>query len=240
MEDQEEQIEMKYNLMNNFKNYEVFETKLSLLTRVQNKAYDKDTYKPEEKIIVKNEKDQEELKEIPLQNYIRWRNIPNNKNEIESEKINKEIDQYKKFGYRRIDKSNSIQSNCKLVEWSDGTYHLIVGEDFYDVNISNINNLRLGIYDSEKEITLINQPVEKRMLIKLNEYNSLKKSENLAESIENDRKVKLAYSYFDKTSYNKEEYETMKSLKKRKTSEHDIILNKPFKKRKRSETSDKR
>ena len=52
---------------------EVLEGKLSILTYFQKVAYNPETYKPEEKLKKKNEKDEEEVKAIPLTSYIRWR-----------------------------------------------------------------------------------------------------------------------------------------------------------------------
>jgi hypothetical protein len=240
---EDETLQISCDKLNNFKNYEIYEAKFSLMTRVQKNAFEKEKYKPEGKIIVKNEKGQSEEKDIPLNNYIRWRNRNKSESEDKDENhlIRKELEDFKLLGFHTTNKTNLIQSNAKLVEWSDGTMQLVVGEDYFDINLSNMDNVRLGLQDNQRdqsETFVINKPVKQRMLFTPSEHCNMRKVEVLAQN-ENERKVKLAYSYYDKQSYNKEEFEKNRFNKKKPQSNKDNQLTKALnKKRKRSGLSD--
>ena len=118
----------------------------------------------EEKLKIKNEKGEIEYKQIPLENYIRWKYNQNKK----------------------------IISNTKLIECSDGTHQLVIGNKFFDVTFSNMDNVRFGL-NVDDNINVINQIVSKRMLISKNESDSPKmKHEQIGKS-----KVKLNYFFFE-------------------------------------------
>ena len=113
---------------------EIFEGKLSIFSSFQFKGFDSDTFKPEGKIKIRNEKDEEEFKTIPVLNYIRWKN------------------------------ENLMQkSNSKIVEWSDGSYSLFIGEKHFDILLTNMDNIRYGI--NAGDVSLISNPVKKRMVV---------------------------------------------------------------------------
>ena len=187
---------------------EVLEGKLSILTYFQNKDFNSETYKPEEKLKTKNEKDEEEVKAIPLTSYIRW----------------------------RMNKDKSISSNAKIVEWSDGSTQLIIGHECFDIMYSNMDNIRYGI-KAKDDVVIINKPVTRRVLLTKAE-DDLNENEddqiyNDDENGQDKSKVKLSYSYFDKKVYKKEEFSSRYPRRRNFTKEAENLS----KKRKRSSGS---
>ena len=127
------------------------------ITHYQPIIFNPETYKMEEKLKIKNEKGEIEYKQIPLENYIRWKYNQNKK----------------------------IISNTKLIECSDGTHQLVIGNKFFDVTFSNMDNVRFGL-NVDDNINVINQ-------ISKNESDSPKmKHEQIGKS-----KVKLNYFFFE-------------------------------------------
>ena len=161
-----ETISIPYDKLINLEkdNFEIIEGKLSTITHFQPIIYNPETYKTEEKLKIKNEKGEIEYKQIPLENYIRW----------------------------KYNQNKNIISNAKLIECSDGTHQLVIGNKFFDVTFTNMNNVRFGL-KVDDNLSVINQIVSKRMLISKNESDSLKmKYEQIGKS-----KVKVSYSYFE-------------------------------------------
>ena len=161
-----ETIAIPYDKLTNLDKdqFEIIEGKLSTITHFQPIIYNPETYKTEEKLKIKNEKGEIEYKQIPLENYIRWKYNQNKK----------------------------IISNTKLIECSDGTHQLVIGNKFFDVTFSNMDNVRFGL-NVDDNLNVINQIVSKRMLISKNESDSPKmKHEQIGKS-----KVKLNYFFFE-------------------------------------------
>ena len=161
-----ETISIPYDKLTNLEkdNFEIIEGKLSTITHYQPIIFNPETYKMEEKLKIKNEKGEIEYKQIPLENYIRWKYNQNKK----------------------------IISNTKLIECSDGTHQLVIGNKFFDVTFTNMNNVRFGL-KVDDNLSVINQIVSKRMLISKNESDSPKmKHEQIGKS-----KVKLNYFFFE-------------------------------------------
>src|SRR5689334_15534620 len=103
-----------------------------------------------------NEKGQEEYKNIPLQSYIRWKYTDNtNTVEIKEKELNKLLG---------IKSKRQIISNAKLVEWSDGTIQLVIGDQYYDVKLSDLKNIHFGLITSNDQI-IVNKPISKRMIV---------------------------------------------------------------------------
>ena len=199
-----ETLKVDYNkLISLPDNIEIFEGKFSLLTHFQEKCFDPNTYVKENKIKIKNEKDEIEYKYIPLENYIRW----------------------------KYNKNKKIISNAKMVEWNDGSFSVIIGEKYFDVDFSNMNSVRYGIQIDENT-AIINQNINKRMLLQIDEN-----QENEAIYDEGDKsKVKVSYSYFNKNVYNKDDF--VIGFKKRRNilKEHDRLQ----KKRKREKNEEEK
>ena len=198
----EEIIPITYDKLTNLnsEDYEIIEGKLSTITHFQPLIYNPETYKLEEKLKIKNEKGETEYKQIPLENYIRW----------------------------KYNQNNNLISNAKLIEWSDGTFQLVIGDKFFDVSFTKMNNVRYGIKINDN-ISLINQSVTKRMLISKNENDTLKMNyDNVGKS-----KVKVSYSYFkEKKNEEKKGYR----YSRRRNVNKDNMLDK---KRKRNEKQKK-
>jgi len=195
-------LKVDYNkLIDLPKDIEIFEGKFSLLTHFQEKCFDPNTYVKENKIKIKNEKDEIEYKYIPLENYIRW----------------------------KYNKNKKIISNAKLVEWNDGTFSVIIGEKYFDVDFSDMNSVRFGIKIDE-ETAIINQNINKRMLLQIDEN-----QENETVYDEGDKsKVKVSYSYYNKNVFNKNDFEKGYKKKNKFTKE----LEKLQKKRKREKNEE--
>ena len=189
-----ETLKVDYNkLISLPDNIEIFEGKFSLLTHFQEKCFDPNTYVKENKIKIKNEKDEIEYKYIPLENYIRW----------------------------KYNKNKQIISNAKMVEWNDGSFSVIIGEKYFDVDFSTMNSVRFGIQIDENT-AIINQNINKRMLLQVDEN-----QENEVIYDEGDKsKVKVSYSYYNKNVYNKDDF--VIGFKKRRNilKEHDRLQKK--------------
>jgi hypothetical protein len=197
-------LKVDYNkLIDLPKDIEIFEGKFSLLTHFQEKCFDPNTYVKENKIKIKNEKDEIEYKYIPLENYIRW----------------------------KYNKNKKIISNAKLVEWNDGTFSVIIGEKYFDVDFSDMNSVRYGIQIDE-DTAIINQNINKRMLLQIDEN-----QENETVYDEGDKsKVKVSYSYYNKNVFNKNDFEKGYKKKNKFTKE----LEKLQKKRKREKNEEEK
>jgi len=205
-----EEIKISPEKKFNFSDYEVLEAKFNILTTFQSKVYDSAKYKPEETIVIKNEKGEEEIKEIPLANYIRWKykdtEVNQNRSEIDAE-LNKA------FGIKNLNPNKTIESNAKIVEWSDGSFQLIIGEEHFDIMFSNMDNVRFAMEDKEQNLTMINKPIKKRMILTPSEY-SQRSNEKISKQDESSQKVKVVYSYYDKQEYNKDDYSSKYGKKK--------------------------
>jgi RNA polymerase-associated protein LEO1 len=57
-----------------------------------------------------------------------------------------------------------IESNTKIVKWSDGTYSLAIGDEFFDMNIENLSQRQL--FASHEDISLYKGSILKRMIVK--------------------------------------------------------------------------
>ena len=192
-----ETISIPYDKLINLEkdNFEIIEGKLSTITHYQPIIFNPETYKMEEKLKIKNEKGEIEYKQIQLENYIRW----------------------------KYNQNKNIISNAKLIECSDGTHQLVIGNKFFDVTFTNMNNVRFGL-KVDDNLSVINQIVSKRMLISKNESDSPKmKHEQIGKS-----KVKLNYFFF-------EEKKGYRHSRKRNVNKDNML----DKKRKRNEKQKK-
>jgi hypothetical protein len=206
----------------NFTDYEVLEAKFNIMTTLQSRIFDSSKYKPEDKIKIKNEKGEEEAKDIPLVNYLRWKYKDINDNQEHPSCIEAELEQA--FGIKTLNINKKLESNAKIVEWSDGTFQLIIGEEHFDIMFSNMDNVRFGIEDREHNLTLINKPIKKRMILTPSEF-SQKTNEKVSKQEDNTQKVKVAYSYYDKQEYKKDEFSSKYAKKKTNMPFHKKDVN---------------
>jgi hypothetical protein len=203
---EEDEIEINYEELYNFDNYEVMEAKFNIMTAVQTKIFDKEKYIPEEKFTVKNEKGEDETKEIPLGQFIRWRYEDDPSDEI------CELDEI--LGIKKLN-DRKMKSNSKIVEWSDGTHQLIIGDEYYDIMFSAMDNVRFGVHDKNKNSVIVNKPIKQRLILTPSEFSThVKKVEKVIDKSESSQKTKLAYNFYDKQEYRKEDFTSVFGKKK--------------------------
>jgi hypothetical protein len=212
-----DEIKIPYDKLYDFKKFDVMEAKFNIMAMMQMKAYENSKYKPEEKIVIQNEKGVDESKEIPLTNYIRWR-YENNSNDDITDNVSNVNELDEALGIKNIPANNlnkKIESNAKIVEWSDSTFQLLIGDEYFDIMFSNMDNVRFGIDSKDTNITIVNKPVKQRIILTPSEYTkSMRQKEKIINHNENAQKVKVAYSYYDKQAYNKDEFSTKFGKKK--------------------------
>jgi hypothetical protein len=234
----EEEIEIPYDQIIDLQKFDIFEAKLGNLAKIQPKEFNKD-YRPEEVVKIKDQKGEEIEKKIPLTNYLRWRYVLA---EDEVEEVEEESFYQKKLELKKKN-NKKIESNAKIVEWSDGTWQLIIGDEMIDITQSDIKNTRVGVFNKEKEVVTLNKTIDRKFILKANEYENNKIRETVTNGSmhkEAESKIKLAYSYYDKNEYNKDEFGGKYGkprLEKKKNDTSDIIIPTHFKrKRNRSDS----
>jgi Leo1-like protein len=57
-----------------------------------------------------------------------------------------------------------VESNAKIVKWSDGTYSLAIGEEFFDMNIESLSKRQC--FAKHDNISLYKGTVERRIIVK--------------------------------------------------------------------------
>lgn len=236
----EEEIEIPYDQIVNTQDFEILEAKLGNLTRIQTKEFRNESYQPEENIKMKDQKGDVVEKIIPFTNYLRWRY---SKKETETEEDDNNF--VKKLELKKMT-NKKVETNAKIIEWDDGTFQLVVGDEFIDINPSEVKNTRIGIINKEKEVILVGKSIDKKYILRASEYDGPRKREsipviNKITAKDEEKKVKLAFSYYDKNEYNKDEfggkYGKPKFEKKKKDTKNDIIIPTHFKhKRHRNES----
>eukprot|EP01017_Pseudomicrothorax_dubius_P028023 TRINITY_DN3299_c0_g1_i1.p1 TRINITY_DN3299_c0_g1~~TRINITY_DN3299_c0_g1_i1.p1 ORF type:complete len:164 (-),score=51.30 TRINITY_DN3299_c0_g1_i1:127-618(-) len=72
--------------------------------------------------------------------------------------------------------STVIRSNARLIEWSDGTFQLAVGDTMYDLDMSKMKNTQLlASYETDRNFYMFPQgPVEDKMTLKSSFLESLR------------------------------------------------------------------
>ena len=230
------EINISYNKLYNFSDYDVYEGKFGNQARIQFTNFDYDTYKPEEPIILTDEKGNLIEKLFSYNSFIRWSYEENNLNIKENgENIdNTEKDILDLFNIKELENKNII-SNSRIVEWSDGSYQLLIGSDYYDININNASGIRYGINSDKNHCLLVGKNVNKKMIVKkstYNENNKIRRESYTYEDIkqfktldENKNKVKTFSSYFNKNKFTREEY-TAKPGKLMKIARRELMQQK--------------
>jgi hypothetical protein len=230
-------IEIPIDLNYDFKDYEIYEAKFNNLTRISNKVYDSKKYKIEDKLIIKNDKNDLVEKDIPVTDYIRFKYVEKQSNEDGQDNI-KQLE--KCFAIVNEANRKELISNAKIVEWSDNTYQLIIGDQYFDLKFSNMENVRLGLSTNKQDLKiennnlelneegniyplLVSKPINKRIILTSCEYdNNINiKSKDQSIKIKNselETKVKLAYSFYDKNKYKKDDFGGKYGAKKQEKS----------------------
>jgi hypothetical protein len=204
-----------YDNTYDFQEDDIFEMKFNSLTRIQNKEFNPKTYEKEKPLLVKDQKGDDMEKFIPHKNFIRWRyakkSKENTSNEDENESLNEEnsnTDEKTLLDMFSLNQKNKrkIESNSKLVQYSDNSYLLFIGKNYFEVLLSDVNTCGLGVIDAENDSILVNKTIEKKMILKENEKcsnNDLDKQ--LIEESNKKSKVLLTHNYYNPIEYVKED-----------------------------------
>lgn len=92
--------------------------------------FDEKKYTPEDSVNYKDETGVKQQKRCPVTNFIRWR-YAEDAEDIESEKL-------KDLCSMNIDKKMS--SNARIVNWSDGTSSLAIGDHLFEVQTEAVES----------------------------------------------------------------------------------------------------
>lgn len=57
-----------------------------------------------------------------------------------------------------------MESNTKIVQWSDGTYSLAIGDKFFEISIEQLSNRQC--YSQFETFSLFKGNVNKKMIVK--------------------------------------------------------------------------
>lgn len=193
-----DQVELPFDYLHDFSECEVWEAKFTNLTTLQTSVFEGSKYKAEEKIKIKNEKGEDVEKNVPIGSYIRFRY------DDDLADLTDEVEQA--FGLEETIRDKKLVSNARIVEWSDGTHQLVIGDEYFDIMFSNMENTRFGILNEEQNVTVVNKQVKQRMILTPCEYDYNKKERKVTESQESGSKVKLAYSFYDTNEYKKDDF----------------------------------
>jgi len=121
------------------------------------------------------------------------------------------------------DKINKkIETNSKIIEWSDGSYQLVIGDTYFDILISDAANTNIGLLDIENDIVNVGKSIDKKMILMVSEdfedRDFLETNKHLERS-----KVKLANTFFDSTHYVKDENMNKYSKKPSKKEDNESM-----------------
>jgi hypothetical protein len=178
------------------KDFDVYELKLSNLAHYQQKAFSKDAYEFEPQIKFNDEKGRKVIKNIPFENYLRWKYLNNKKannkknsivddeniNELNEENQNKDV--YNSSEYidtffnlknkNKLDNANNnikdsnpeIIGNTFLIELEDGTFKIKIGNNIYDMAMADSSNMSFGVEDINSKLNVLLGNIDKKMIIK--------------------------------------------------------------------------
>ena len=222
-EEKNESLNVIYENLFDFHKFQIFETKLSSLTRYQPICFDPKKYEKEKPLLVKNERGHDTEKNIQHKNFMRWR-YSEEEDKVKAENCNDKI-----IGIKNMSKKY-MESNSRIIEWSDGTFQLVIGDSYFDIMITDSLSTNLGVLDVENDIVVVGKPISKKMILRVNEDFSndedfIKLSNNLTSN-----NSKLSHNFYDTNQYIKEDNLNKYS---RKTSKKEEDKDE-FTKRKRS------
>jgi len=111
-----------------------------------------------------------------------------------------------------MNSKKKIETNAKIVEWSDGTWHLAIGDELIDITPSEVNNTRIGVVNKEKDVVVIGKNVDKKMILKASEFEKSERKgyihspKQVSAEKSSLSKTKLAHSFYDKNEYIKDDF----------------------------------
>ena len=142
---------------------ENFEIKLLNIVKIQSKPFDPNTYNPEKPIVYVNEHGKEIVKKFNLLNVVRWRYADKNCTQtFENTEYIKHLREA--IGYKERYPDRKIESNTRVVEWSDGTHSIIVGDEYFDMNFSKSNHSH--VYLKSDDILVHKNKMNQKCIIK--------------------------------------------------------------------------
>ena len=103
------------------------EVKFLNLVKMQELPFDKN-YEPEQSILYVNQHGSDALKQFNLENVIWWRLGEGQEISPETLKTWEQLDLAPK------DANESVESNTRLIEWSDGTKSLVIGDEMFNLD----------------------------------------------------------------------------------------------------------
>jgi RNA polymerase-associated protein LEO1 len=118
-----------------YKQQPVFLAKLGNVLSVQPKKFDLENFVPENPVMYEDEQGKTQIKGCDIENYIRWR-------EVEGVK----------------------ESNAKLVKWEDGSFTMFIGNEAFEVTITE--NPHTYSYIRHRGLYLKAQEASKKIMFK--------------------------------------------------------------------------
>ncbi|TNV78270.1 hypothetical protein FGO68_gene14112 [Halteria grandinella] len=136
---------------------EFIDLKLPSTIRIQPTAFDKATYQIEDPLHVKNDNGQTQIKASAVDDFIRYR-FTTESTSVDGESVHPVVGLAQTKGHEKI------ETNTKIVQWSDGTYSLAIGDEYFDLNIEKLTTRQ--IFAQHEHYALYKGKAEKRMIIK--------------------------------------------------------------------------
>lgn len=122
-------------LYTELQNCPIFLAKLGNVLSVQPKKFESDNFTPENPVMYEDEQGRNQIKGCDIENYIRWR-----------------------------EENNVKQSNSKLVKWEDGSYTMFVGNEAFEVTLTE--NPHTFSYIRHRGLYLKGKETTKKMMFK--------------------------------------------------------------------------
>lgn len=206
------EVGIPYNKLYDFSDYDVFEGKLGNLVSIQPKEFN-DFYEPEKSNKLIDEKGKEVEKSFPFDNFIRWKYADSSK--VGNKDKDEVVTKLNNLFNISSSQSKTIISNTKIIEWSDGSFQLLIGSNYFDIIVNESANARLTVeHKDDEHIHLIQDKIRKKMIVRQSLNTNHKRRESishedlkiLTESNQESNRIKTFHSYFDKNKFTREEY----------------------------------
>ena len=125
------------------------------------KKFDPATYQVEQEIQYTTENGHQTTNFCPVDNIVRWRQAEGEK---VPEKTSKELREVNDVTKESVDKFG-VESNARLVEWSDGTFSIAIGDELFEIRQEDLHNSSVFLkYDSE--IAVMKSALTEKMYVK--------------------------------------------------------------------------
>lgn len=194
--------------------------------RTENTEFNHETYHPIE--IIDPEAAKTASNEAPPKTYedagnvIRWR-YSDITNPVQDDNIPS-----LELGIHHDDKDKEIESNTRIIEWSDGSYQLAVGKQLFDIRFEKDESLK--IFSKLEDYLISKGEVEQKIILVPAEGSSGYPPENYLEE------AKKAPENKEKTPEKEEKHEERRPIINAKMLEEGAEMDKPNKKQEDSES----